>query len=169
MPVRVWCIGRSVGHDRRMPAERVPLLHHDWLGPLFRYGEDALIGELSIDAAVRPPRMNGQTDAEVLLEFGPVDRGPDLDARLATVTTRIKLALGNLAEIRAYGVEHGPSEWRDHFEPLGDQPLAERLFLDGFEVNQALDINACFDYEDLGTLVVHIDPAGRGRAVELHL
>jgi hypothetical protein len=76
-----------------MPAERLPLLHHDWLGPLFRYGEDALIGELSIDAAVRPPRSNGQTDAEVLLDFGSVEPGPDLEARLATVTTLINLVV----------------------------------------------------------------------------
>lgn len=149
------------------PNRLTPLIRHEWLGDLYRYEDNALIGELQIDPRVRSPRNDGRTDAEVLLELGSIEPGPRLDAQLATITTRIKAALANLAAIRAYGVEHGPADWRAHYEPLDDRPLVERLFLDGFEVNDALDVTACFDFEDLDTLIVHLDLDGHGRAVRL--
>jgi hypothetical protein len=153
-----------------MTAKRLtPLIHHDWLGDLYRYQDNALVGELQIDPRVRSPRNNGQTDAEVLLELDSIEPGPRLNAQLATVTTRIKAALANLAAIRAYGVEHGPADWREYCEPLDERPLVERLFLDGFEVKQDLDVTACFDFGDLDTLIVHLDPDGHGRAVALRL
>jgi hypothetical protein len=41
------------------------------------------------------------------------------------------------------------------------------LFLDGFEVSQALDVAACFDFGDLDMLIVKVDSSSRGMSVEL--
>jgi hypothetical protein len=157
-------------HHQRMTAERLPpLLHDDFLGPLRRYGDHSLIGEISIDPAIRPARHNGETDAEVLLEFGFVDPGPELDAKVSIAAASIRSALTNLAAIKSFGIDHSPSDWREYLEAQDRRPLVERLFLDGFEVDQTLGVSACFDYEDLGTLIVRVDPVGQGLTVELRL
>lgn len=143
------------------------MIHHDWLRTLRSYGEGALLGILSIDPSIRPPRANGETDAEVLLELDAVEPGPRLDMQLATAARRIKVALAKLSEVKAYGVEHGPSQWREYYEPLDSRPLVERLFLEGFEFNRNLDLTVTFDFEDLDVLLVHLDPTGHGRAVNL--
>jgi hypothetical protein len=103
----------------------------------------------------------------VLLQLGSIEPGPHLNAQLAIVTRRIKAALENLAAIRTYGVEHGPADWRAHYEPLDERPLVEPLFLNGFEVDDALNVVACFDFEDLDALIVHLDPDGTGSSVAL--
>jgi hypothetical protein len=72
-----------------------------------------------------------------------------------------------LPEIAAYAVIQGPKQWREHYEALDPRPLADRLFLDGFEVDAELGVSACFDFGDLDTIVVVLDEDSRGQAVEL--
>jgi hypothetical protein len=87
-------------HHLRMPADRQPPLpHDDWLGPLWRYGDHSLIGSISIQLAIRPPRHNGETDAEVLLDIGCIEPGPELDAKVSIAAARIRSALAHLAEM----------------------------------------------------------------------
>jgi hypothetical protein len=142
-------------------------VYHKWLGMLRYYEDGALLGGLRIDPSIRPPRDNGRTDAEVLLEFGSINPGPALDVKLDAVAARIKDALVRLPEIKTYGVDNGPSDWREYYEPRGMRPLVERLFLEGFEVNHTLDLTVTFDFEDLDMLLVHLDEHGKGRAVEV--
>jgi hypothetical protein len=61
---------------------RAPVLTHSWLGSLYRNGDQELIGSIELDPAIRPPRDNGDRDAEVLLEVGAIGPGPELDAHL---------------------------------------------------------------------------------------
>ncbi|MFD9409787.1 hypothetical protein ACFWBN_22615 [Streptomyces sp. NPDC059989] len=122
---------------------------------------------ISLDPAVRPPRVSGQLDAEVLLELGKVEPGSDLDGRLAVVVAKIRCALAVLPEIAAYAVAQGPRPWRDYYEGLGGQPLVDRLFLEGFEVDAELGVSVCFDFGDLERIVVALDASGRGQGVEL--
>ncbi len=144
-----------------------PLVCDAWLGPLWRHGDHELVGSVSIDPAVRPARHDGATDAEVLLDIGSTELGPELNARVSLAAARIRAALANLDEIKRFGVEHAPADWRGYYEAPGTTPLVERLFLDGFEVSYALEVAVCFDFGDLDTLVVRVDATGCGMSVEL--
>ncbi|MBM9510400.1 hypothetical protein [Actinacidiphila acididurans] len=150
-----------------MTTGRRPLLHHEWLADVWKQGDGTLLASISVDPAVRAPRMNGHGDAEVLLDFGEVEPGPDLDRRLTVVVARIRHALAALPEIVAYAVAHGPRRWRDHYERADPQPLADRLFLEGFGVDAELNLSVWFDFGDLDMIVVALDAYGRGQAVEL--
>jgi hypothetical protein len=44
-----------------------------------RDGDQELIGSIELDPAIRPPRDNGDRDAEVLLAVGAIESGPELD------------------------------------------------------------------------------------------
>lgn len=122
---------------------------------------------MQVDTTIRDPANNGDTSAEILLELRVVQPGPELDRRLFATTTRIRAALAALAEIRAYGVEHAPPQWREQYQAQDAAPLVDRLWLMGFEVNRTLEVAATFDCGDLDMLVVHLDPAGRGRGAEV--
>lgn len=144
-----------------------PVVHDAWLGPLWRHGDHELIGSISIDPTVRPARHNGATDAEVLLDIGPTTPEPELSARVSLAAARIRAALANLDQIQQFAVDHAPADWRRYYQAQGATPLIERLFLDGFEVSQALDVAACFDFGDLDMLIVKVDSSSRGISVEL--
>lgn len=48
-----------------------PAITDPWLGELRPHGADALIADIDIDTSVRRARINGQTDAEVLITTPP--------------------------------------------------------------------------------------------------
>ncbi|MFE9132283.1 hypothetical protein ACFYOF_43935 [Streptomyces sp. NPDC007148] len=126
------------------------------------------MAQISLDPAVRAPRLNGGADAEVILMWGEVEPGPDLHGRLTAVTARLEAALIVLSEIRSYAVSHGPKPWRDHYGALDESPLADRLFLECFEVDAALNVTVWFDFGGLEMIAVVLDASGRGRVAELH-
>ena len=49
-----------------------PVLTHSWLGPLYRNGDQELIGSIEPDPSIRRPRNNGNRDIEILLEVGTI-------------------------------------------------------------------------------------------------
>ena len=55
-----------------MIDRRAPVLTHPRLGPLYRNGDQELIGSIGLDPAIRPPRNNGSRDIEILLEVGTI-------------------------------------------------------------------------------------------------
>ncbi|MFD5505367.1 hypothetical protein ACFWJS_37745 [Streptomyces sp. NPDC127061] len=48
---------------------------------------------------------------------------------------------------------------------MDETPLVERLFLKGFEVTSATEMDIDFDFGDLGMLVVRVDGQGCGQEV----
>jgi hypothetical protein len=147
-----------------MVMERV---EHPWLGSLRRYGEDQLLGSIEVDPAIRPARLNGERDAEVLITVGSPAEGSELDIVLALATERIQAALADLDNIKAFGITHAPGEWRRHYEAIDPIPLTRRLFLEGFAVLSPAEMEISFDYGDLDMLVVRVDAEGRGQDVSV--
>jgi hypothetical protein len=90
---------------------RAPVLTHSWLGSLYRNGDQELIGSIELDPAIRPPRDNGDRDAEVLLEVGAIGPGPELDSHLDACTARIRQALDRLPDLKHYALDHAPPGW----------------------------------------------------------
>lgn len=162
-------IAKNIVQDLVMAVDRsAPIVDDPWLGPLWRYNDHELIGWITIDPAVRHARHDGSTDAEVLLNIGTFPQpSADLDARVSVAAQRIKTALANLDAIKQFGIEFAPAGWRDHYEPQTARPLIDRLFADGFEVDEELDVAVVFDFEDLDNLIVWIDANGRGTRVDL--
>lgn len=142
-------------------------VQHPWLGTVRRHGEGRMLASIEIDPAVRPARMNGQTDAEVLITVEPGLRGPALDAVLEMSAERIRIALADLDGIKAFALAHAPGWWRRHYEAVEGPSLAERLFLEGFAVVSPVEMEVDFDFGDLDMLVVRLDARGRGRDVRI--
>jgi hypothetical protein len=134
---------------------------HSWLGEVRRYGEDQLLATIDIDPAIRPARLNGETDAEVLIAAAPDLSGSALDAVLAQATERIRAALANLDSIKSFALTHAPSDLHYYYPEVAETPLRDRLFLEGFTVTTSADMEVSFDFGDLDTLVVQLDEQGR--------
>ena len=90
---------------------RAPVLRHSWLGSLYRDGDQELIGSIELDPAIRAPRDNGDRDAEVLLEVGALEPGPEVDAHLAACAARTRQALERLPDLKRYALDHAPPSW----------------------------------------------------------
>jgi len=146
---------------------RAPVLTHSWLGSLYRNGDQELIGSIELDPAIRPPRDNGDRDAEVLLEIGAIEPGTELDAHLDACAARIRQALDRLPDLKLHALDHAPPGWARHYAAQPGPPLAGRLFLDGLQVSRQLLVSLDFDFGDLGLLAVRLGPAGHGEAVFL--
>jgi hypothetical protein len=144
----------------------VETVEHPWLGTLRRYGDDQLLGHIEIDPGIRPARLNGQTDAEVLIAVGSME-GLELDSALVFATERIQAALADLEQIKAFALAQSPGEWRRYFEAVDTTPLMDRLFLEGFTVVSPTEIEISFDFGDLDMLIVRVDSRGRGQDVFL--
>ena len=150
-----------------MIDRRAPVLTHSWLGPLYQHGDQELIGSIELDPAIRPPRDNGDRDTEVFLEVGAIAPGPELDAHLDACAARIRQALDRLPDLKRYALDHAPSGWVQYYAAQPGLPLADRLFLEGFQVSRQLLISLAFDFGDLDLFVVRLDRAGNGEAVFL--
>ena len=142
-------------------------VQHPWLGTVRHHGEGRMLASIEIDPAVRPARMNGQTDAEVLITVEPGLSGPALDAVLEMSAERIRIALADLDGIKVFALAHAPGSWRRHYEAVEGPPLEERLFLEGFAVTSPVEMEVAFDFGDLDMLVVRLDARGRGRDVRI--
>lgn len=138
---------------------------HSWLGEMCRYGEDELLATIDIDPAVRPARLNGQTDAEVLITAVPALGSSALDALLARAAEGIRTALADLESIKSFAVAHAPNDLHYDYPEVSKTPLEERLFLESFTVTASAEIEVRFDFGDSDTLVVQLDPDGRSRGV----
>ena len=138
---------------------------HPWLGEVRRYGEDQLLAAIDIDPAVRPARLNGETDAEVLIAVAPALSGSALDAVLAQAAEGIRAALANLDSIKSFALEHAPGDLHYDYPEVAETPLEERLFLAGFRVTSSAEMEVSFDFGDSDTLVVQLDARGCGRGV----
>ncbi|MFD0973537.1 hypothetical protein [Plantactinospora endophytica] len=136
---------------------------HSWLGEVRRYDENQLLATIDIDPAVRPARLNGQTDAEVLIAAGPALDGYAFDALLTQAAEGIRAALADLESIKSFAVAHVPSELHYDYPEVSKTPLEERLFLEGFTVTASTEMEVSFDFGDSDTLVVRLDAHGRSR------
>jgi hypothetical protein len=143
------------------------VVQHPWLGTVRRHGEDQMLASIEIDPAIRPARMNGQTDAEVLITAEPGLSGPALDTVLETSAERIRAALADLDGIKVFALAHAPDGWRRHYGAIAGPPLEERLFLEGFAVVSPVEMEVDFDFGDLDMLSVRLDVRGRGRDVRI--
>lgn len=133
---------------------------HFWLGEVRRYGEDQLLATIDIDPAVRPARLNGETDAEVLIAVAAALSGSALDAVLAQATEGIRAALADLDSIKSFALAHTPSDLHYDYPEVAGTPLEERLFLEGFRVASSAEMEVIFDFGDSDTLVVQLDAHG---------
>lgn len=141
------------------------IARHSWLGEVRRYGEDQLLAAIDIDPAVRPARLNGGTDAEVLIAAAPALSGSALDAVLAQAAEGIQTALANLDSIKSFALQHAPSDLHYDYPEVAETPLEERLFLEGFRVTSSAEMEVSFDFGDSDTLVVQLDAHGSGWGV----
>jgi len=143
------------------------VVQHAWLGTVRPHGEDRLLASIEIDPAVRPARMHGQTDAEVLITAERGLSGPALGTVLDTSAERIRAALADLDRIKAFALVHAPGGWRRHYEAVEGPSLEERLFLESFAVVSPVEMEVDFDFGDLDMLVVRLDARGCGRDVRI--
>jgi hypothetical protein len=134
---------------------------HSWLGEVRRYGEDQLLATIDIDPAIRPARLNGETDAEVLIAAAPALSGSALDAVLAQAAAGIRAALADLDSIKSFALAHAPSDLHYDYPEVAETPLEERLFLESFTVTSSAEMEVSFDFGDSATLVVKLDAHGR--------
>lgn len=135
---------------------RRPVLVHRHFGRLYGHGRHHLIGALDIDPSVRPPRINGQCDAEVLFDVDGIEP-EQLGQYLDQCAGRVDETLHRLATIRQYAIDYAPAGWREHYSGQPGLPLVDRLFLDGIEVDPQLTITLIFDFGDLDQLSVQVD------------
>jgi hypothetical protein len=143
------------------------VVQHPWLGTVRRYGEDQVIASIEIDPAIRPARMNGETDAEVLITAGSSLSGSALDTVLEAAVERIRAALADLDGIKVFALAHAPGGWRRHYEAIEGPSLEECLFLEGFTVVSPAEMEVSFDFGDLDMLIVRLDARGHGRDVQI--
>ena len=146
---------------------RAPVLTHSWLGPLYRNGDQELIGSIELDPAIRLPRSNGGRDIEILLEAGMIEPGPDLETHLGACAARISKTLDRLPDLKRYALDHAPPGWVRDCAAQPGPPLADRLFLEGLQVSRQLLVSLAFDFGDLDLLIVRLDHEGNGEAVFL--
>ncbi|MBF9132122.1 hypothetical protein I0C86_24680 [Plantactinospora sp. S1510] len=139
--------------------------HHSWLGEVRRYGENQLLATINIDPAVRPARLNGETDAEVLIEVAPALGGSALDAVLEQAADGIRAALADLDSIRSFALAHAPNDLHYDYPEASAAPLEERLFVEGFTVTASAKIEVSFDFGDSDMLVIQLDAHGHGWGV----
>lgn len=135
---------------------------HPWLGFLRRHDEGQLLGHIEIATTIRPPSLNGDASAEVIITVGTLPEGPKLNAVLTSAAERIQAALTNLENIKAFAIAQAPGDWRRHYEAVDATPLKERLFLEDFKVTSPTQMEVAFDFGDLDMLVVRIDSDGHG-------
>lgn len=147
---------------------RTPEVHHAWLGPLWRYGSDHLIGSINIGQAIRRRRDNGGQDAEVLIDVTELVPGPALDHRINRAADCVRCALADLTGIKQQVIDQPPSGWLDHVRSLGLGAPRDCLFVEGFEVTADLVTVVSFDFGDLDMIVVSLDAQGAPISVELH-
>jgi hypothetical protein len=138
---------------------------HSWLGEVHRYRADQLLATIDIDPAIRPARLNGKTDAEVLIAIAPGLSGSALDPVLARVAEGIRAALSDLDSIKSFALAHAPSDLHYDYPEVSETPFEDRLFLEGFTVTASAEMEVSFDYGDSGMLVVQLDALGRSRGV----
>jgi hypothetical protein len=69
--------------------------------------------------------------------------------------------------IKTFAIEHAPAEWLQHYSSQPGPPVFERLFLEGFEIDEHDMLSVMFDFGDLDLLVVELGSDGRGQRVFL--
>jgi hypothetical protein len=144
-----------------------PVLVHVWFGPLYRDGDQSLIGWIDLDAAVRPPRNDGSRDVEIVLETGTMEPGPELAVHVGACAARIRDALDRLSGLKRYAVDHAPAGWARYYAAQPGLPLPGRLFLEGIEVSEQLLVSLVFDFGDLDLLTLSLDHDGAAARVFL--
>jgi hypothetical protein len=160
-----WRAG--LGHDVVLIDRSVPVLIHDRLGALYLHGGDELIGSINVDPEVRPARMNGDQDVEILLSIGGEDEGVALVARVERCAAKVDEASIILPLIKKFALEHLPAQWLEHYSLQPGPPVFERLFLEGLETDEHDTMRVVFDFGDLDQLIVELESDGRGRRVFL--
>jgi hypothetical protein len=146
---------------------RAPVLTYSWLGPLYRNGDQELIGSIELDPAIRPPMSNGGRDIEILLDAGTIEPGPDLETHLGACAACISKTLDRLPDLKRYALDHAPPGWVRDCGTQPGPPLADRLFLEGLQVSRQLLVSLAFDFGELDLLMVRLDHEGNGEAVFL--
>lgn len=136
---------------------------HPELGLLLPYDQDQLLGSIDVPSAIRAARLNGQTDAEILIKIDPCR---DLADLVADAAARVRAGLADLERIKDYALAHAPADWREHYEQDDRVSLRDRLFFEGFTIS-TLMTEVLFDFGDLDLLVVELDPVGNGRRTYL--
>lgn len=136
---------------------------HPEFGLLRPYDQDQLLGHLDVPSAIRSARLNGQTDAEILLKIDPCRDFADL---IADAAARVRVGLADLERIKDYALAYAPAGWREYYEKDDRVSLRARLFFEGFTISSAVT-EVLFDFGDLDLLIVELDPAGNGRRVYL--
>jgi hypothetical protein len=144
-----------------------PVLLHDRLGALYPHGDGELIGSINVDPAIRPARMNGNQDVEILLSVGREYEGAALAAQVQRCAAMVDKALSALPLIKSFALQHAPAQWLEHYSSQAGPPVLERFFLDAFETDEHDVLSAVFDFGDLDQLIVELKSDGRGRRVFL--
>ena len=140
---------------------------HPWLGTLRPHGDRQLLGQIEIDTPIRPNRLNGEADAEVLINIGSVHDHVSLHALADAAAVRIRSVLADLPAIKTFALAHAPVDWLRRYEDAEPTPLQERLFLEGFWVLSPDAMEVAFDFDGLDLLVVVVDAFNCGRTVRL--
>lgn len=143
-----------------------PVVVHPWLGELRWHQPGELLGSLDVDPVVRPPRVNGGRDVEVVLHMMPGVTGALLQEHVDRCAARIRDALGRLASIRQFTAEHAPAGWAAQYAPESGAP-GGLLFLDYVEAAGNGQLELVFDFGDLDQLVARLDD--QGNVVEVSL
>jgi hypothetical protein len=159
--------GPMWGQNAAVASRGTPVVVHPWLGPLYRHGTQELIGSIDIDPVIRPPRANGDRDAEILIEVGTSQVGAGLWAHLDACAALARWALVNLSSIRRDAVAQAPVWWREHYSAESGGPLVDLLFLDGIEIDPDQRVSVVFDFGDLDQLVVRLDDQARAESAYL--
>jgi hypothetical protein len=152
--------------DVGVPDGSGPVLVHPWLGSLRWYRPGQMIGSIDLDPAVRPPRINGHRDVEVLLHVMPGVTGVDLGDHVDRCAVSIRDALRRLAVMRQYTAAHAPESWGLQYAPESGTP-ADLLFLDGIEAGSDAGVLLMFDFGDLDQLVTRLDAEGNAAEVRV--
>jgi hypothetical protein len=143
-----------------------PVVVHPWLGRLRWHEPGELLGSLDVDPDVRPPRMNGGRDVEVVLHVMPGVTDAVLQEHVDQCAAGIRDALGRLASIRQFAAEHAPAGWAAQYAPESGS-AAGLLFLDYVEAGGNGQLALVFDFGDLDQLVVRLD--GQGKVAQVSL
>lgn len=157
----------DVGQNAPVASHLTPVVVHPWLGPLYWHRARELVGSVDIDPDIRPPRANGDQDAEILVEVGTIQVGAGLWAHLDGCAALVRRALVNLSSIRRDAVAQAPAWWLEHYSAESGGRLVDLLFLDGLEIDPDHRVSVVFDFGDLDSLVVRLDDQARTESVYL--
>lgn len=156
-----------MGQNAPVVSRLTPAVVHPWLGPLYWHGTQELVGSIDIDPVIRPPRDNGDRDAEILVEVSTSQVKASLWAHLDACAALARQALANLRSIRRDAVVQAPAWWRERYSAESGGRLVALLFLDGIEIDPEQRVSVVFDFGDLDQLVVRLDHQARAERAHL--